>query len=255
MKKTQVSVVIPTYNRPLLLRDALDSLTTQVDVPFEVAVINDAGTDVGDVVSKYKEKLQITYFSLPVNRGLPTARNTGLKYSKGEFVAYLDDDDVYLAGHLKGLSERLEAKPHLGLVYSDALLEKDVRGENGIPGIEQRVLAQDYDVSIMLTDSFICPSAVMHRRECVQTLGGFDEEMRWCYEDWDFLLKIGSRYSIERVEGATVKVRLRSNQSNMSSTVNAYRVAAASVLRERYGCADIVPKTFWEVAETLALGD
>ena len=254
MKKPQVSVVIPTYNRPLLLRDALDSLTTQVDVPFEVAVINDAGTDVGDVVSKYKEKLQITYFSLPVNRGLPTARNTGLKYSKGEFVAYLDDDDVYLAGHLKGLSERLEAKPHLGLVYSDALLEKDVRGENGIPGIEQRVLAQDYDRSIMLRDSFICPSAVMHRRECVQTLGGFDEEMRWCYEDWDFLLKISSRYSIERVEGATVKVRLRSNQSNMSSTVNPYRDAAASVLRERYGCSDIVPKTFWEVAETLQMG-
>jgi len=254
MKKPQVSVVIPTYNRPLLLRDALDSLTTQVDVPFEVAVINDAGTDVGDVVSPYKEKLQITYFSLPVNRGLPTARNTGLKYSKGEFVAYLDDDDVYLAGHLKGLSERLEAKPHLGLVYSDALLEKDVRGKSDISGIEQRVLAQDYDRSIMLRDSFICPSAVMHRRECVQTLGGFDEEMRWCYEDWDFLLKIGSRYSIERVEGATVKVRLRSNQSNMSSTVNPYRVAAASVLRERYGCSDIVPKTFWEVAETLAMG-
>jgi hypothetical protein len=117
------------------------------------------------------------------------------------------------------------------------------------------VLAQDYDLSIMLRDSFICPSAVMHRRECVQALGGFDEEMRWCYEDWDFLLKIGSRYSIERVEGATVKVRLRNNDSNMSSIVNGYRIAAASVLRERYGCADIVPKTFWEVAETLAMGD
>jgi glycosyltransferase involved in cell wall biosynthesis len=254
MKKPQVSVVIPTFNRPLLLSDALESLTTQTDVPFEVAVINDAGTDVGNVVSQFKEKLQITYFSLPVNRGLPTARNAGLKYSSGEFVAYLDDDDLYLPGHLKALSERLEAKPHLGLVYSDALLEKDVRGKNGIPGFEQRVLAQDYDLSIMLKDSFICPSAVMHRRECVQTLGGFDEEMRWCYEDWDFLLKIGSRYGIERVEGATVKVRLRSNQSNMSSTVNPYRVAAASVLRERYGCSDIVPKTFWEVAETLQMG-
>jgi len=100
--------------------------------------------------------------------------------------------NVYLPGHLKALSERLEAKPHLGLVYSDALLEKDRQGKNGIPGIEQRVLAQDYDVSIMLRDSFNLSLTVMHRRECVQTLGGFDEEMRWCYEDWDFLLKLGS---------------------------------------------------------------
>jgi len=254
MKKPQVSVVIPTYNRPLLLRDALESLTTQTDVPFDVTVINDAGTDVGDVVSQFKTEMQINYFSLPVNKGLPTARNTGLKYSSGAFVAYLDDDDIYLPGHLKALSERLEAKPLLGLVYSDALLEKDVRSKNGIRGTEQRVLAHNYDLSIMLRDSFICPSAVMHRRECVQTLGGFDEEMRWCYEDWDFLLKIGSRYGIERVDGATVKVRLRSDDSNMSSTVNSYRDAAASVLRERYGCSDIAPKTFWEVAETLQMG-
>src|SRR6266481_6200086 len=132
MKNPHVSVVIPTFNRPVLLRDALESLTTQKGVPFEVAVINDAGTNVGDVVSQYKEKLQINYFSLPVNKGLPTARNTGLKFSKGEFVAYLDDDDIYLPGHLKALSERLEAKPHLGLVYSDALLEKDVRGKSDI---------------------------------------------------------------------------------------------------------------------------
>jgi glycosyltransferase involved in cell wall biosynthesis len=253
MKKPQVSVVIPTYNRPLLLRDALESLTTQTDVPFEVAVINDAGTDVGDVVSQYKEKLQINYFSLPVNKGLPTARNTGLKYSKGEFVAYLDDDDIYLPGHLKALSERLEAKPHLGLVYSDALLEKDVRGKKGIPGIEQRVLAQDYELSIMLRDSFICPSAVMHRRECIEMVGGFDEGMRWCYEDWDFLLKIGRLYEIERVAGATVRVRLRNDGSNMSSSANVHRTKAATALRERYGCADIEPKTFWEVAETLAI--
>jgi hypothetical protein len=122
----------------------------------------------------------------------------------------------------------------------------------GYGTFDRRVLACEYDRNIMLRDSFIAPSAVMHRRECYERLGGFDEMMRWCYEDWDFLIRVGARYEIERVAGASVAVRLRDDGSNMSSVRSPAREAAARLLQTRHGTDDIQPKTFWEVADTLA---
>jgi hypothetical protein len=82
-------------------------------------------------------------------------------------------------------------------------------------------------------------------------VGGFDETLRWCYEDWDFLLRVGARYVIERVAGASVVVRLRDDASNMSSMMKPERIKAARLLQRRHGVGEIRPKTFWEVAATL----
>lgn len=251
MHSPKVSVVVPTYNRPDLLQDALKGLAVQEGIDFDVVVINDAGVDVTDVVGRFKGFFPVKYVNLKENGRLPHARNVGITNSEGEYIAYLDDDDVFLPGHLANLVQALDTRPEVGLVYSDAILEKQEVVGGEYVTVAERVLAQDYDRSIMLHDSFICPSAVMHRRECVERVGGFDEAMRWCYEDWDFWLKVNNVYQIERVPGASVRIRLRDNGSNMSSTVNEHRRDAATALRDRYAAAEIEPKTFWEVADTL----
>jgi glycosyltransferase involved in cell wall biosynthesis len=247
----EVSVILATYNRPHLLREALASLLAQDGVAFEVIVVNDGGCDVSDVVAESSDLMNLQYVNQPQNGGLPAARNTGFARSRGRFITYLDDDDLYQPGHLRGLASRLDSNPEIGLVYSDVLLVRGRREGDGSCTIERRVLAHDYDRVTMLHDSFISPSAMMHQRVCFDRVGGFDEKLRWCYDDWDFLLRIDAHYVIQRVEGATVTVRLRDDGSNLSTTRRPERQAAAVHLNRQYGAADIQPKTFWEVAETL----
>lgn len=247
-----ISVILPTYNRPQLLKEALASLCEQRAARFEVIVVNDAGCDVSEVMAEFNQRLDLSYLSLPQNSGLPAARNAGISRARGRYIAYLDDDDLYLSNHLARLAARLGRKRDVGLVYADALLLRQRRVAGGYRTIDRRVLAHDYDRAIMLHDSFIAPSAMMHRRECIEQLGGFDETMRWCYDDWDFLLRVDASYPIERVAGVSVAIRLRDDQSNMSSIMTPERMAAAHLLQRRYGAREIQPKTFWEVAETLA---
>ncbi|MBF6333497.1 glycosyltransferase family 2 protein [Nocardia transvalensis] len=104
--KPLVSVVIPTYNRPRELAAALASVAGQRQVPgpVEVLVVNDGGCDVQSVTRAAVERgLAVRMLVLPVNCGLPTARNTGIGSARGEYLALLDDDDVFLPDHLAAM--------------------------------------------------------------------------------------------------------------------------------------------------------
>lgn len=249
----QVTVVVPTYNRPRLLREALASIAAQEDAPpFNVVVVNDAGCDVAGVLAEFSGALDLQYVNLSFNGGLPAARNAGCERARGRYLAHLDDDDLFLPNHLSQLAGRLRERPEVGLVYGDALLLRQRLVNDSSHTTEQRILAFDYDHATMLRDSFIAPSAMMHRRECFAAVGGFDESLRSCYDDWDFLLRVAALYRIERVAGVSTVIRLRADGSNMSSVVNPERAAAARALQERYNVAPIEPKTFWEVAETIS---
>jgi len=247
-----ISVIVPTRDRPLLLREALASISVQRGARFEVIVVNDGGCDVSDVLSEFSGRLDLHQVALSKNGGPPAARNTGCGRARGRYLAYLDDDDLYLPDHLARLKARLDREPEVGLVYADAWLLRQRRVADRYRTVEQRVLAYDYDRATMLHDCFIAPSAIMHWRECFERLGGFDEALRSCYEDWDFLIRVGEQYGIERVAGASVAVRLRDDGSNISSMLSPAREAAARLLQTRYGVSEIRPKTFWEVADTLA---
>jgi glycosyltransferase involved in cell wall biosynthesis len=246
-----VSVIIPTFNRADLLGEALESVCRQELRGFEVIVVNDAGEDVLPLVRSFSERVNLSYIRLERNSGLPAARNAGVATSTCGYIALLDDDDIWMPQHLSRLAALLDRRPDIGLCYSDVLLDRQQLIDGLFTTKDQRVLAYDYDHETMMSDSFICPSSVMVRRECFTKLGGFDESMRWCYEDWDFFLKVATAYRIERSPGISVRIRLRESGDNMSSVVRPERLKAARILSMRYGVGEIEPKTFWEVAETL----
>ena len=104
-----ISVILPTHNRPHLLKEALTSLCEQQGSSFEVIVINDAGCDVTAVVNKFSSRLDLRYVSLSQNRGLPAARNVGVRVARGRYLAYLDDDDRYL---LDRVAQRIALQQH-----------------------------------------------------------------------------------------------------------------------------------------------
>jgi glycosyltransferase involved in cell wall biosynthesis len=118
-KNPLVSVIVPTLNRPAMLQDALASIAAQTYSPIEVIVVNDAGVDVEGVVSRFGLKERIVYLKHAINKGLPTARNTGLKAASGDYIAYLDDDDVYYPDHIHTLVSFLLASDYK-VAYTDA---------------------------------------------------------------------------------------------------------------------------------------
>lgn len=123
-----ISVILCTYNRARLLRRALRSLRRQSFADFEVIIVDDASTDdtlpmVRQALSAFAQPTQI--LALPVNGGQPKARNAGLRAARGEWITFLDSDDVYARAHLQLRAEAIRQNPTVDLWFSPATIHGD----------------------------------------------------------------------------------------------------------------------------------
>lgn len=201
------SVIVTTYNRPGLLRDALSSLAAQTFRDFEVILVNDHGESVEHLLDGCE--LPLIYFNQPSNQGLSAARNAGLRRARGRYIAYLDDDDIYLPDHLECLAEAFESHPDT-LIYTDVVyvqerLENDARIEVG----RSFPTAHDaFDRDKLFIQNYIPVNTWAHPRTAVAEVGNFDTELT-AFEDWDMLLRLVQRYPVHRVQQITAEVRQR----------------------------------------------
>jgi len=114
-----VSVIVPTFNRPRMLKDTLASIEAQSYKRIEIVIVNDGGVDAAPILRGLRFKHQIVYLLHATNKGLAAARNTGLRAATGEYIAYVDDDDIYYPDHIETLvSFLLQSK--YKVAYTDA---------------------------------------------------------------------------------------------------------------------------------------
>ena len=112
-----VSVIIPTYNRPEYICEAIESVLTQTYKNYEIIVINDGSiADIKKVLDSYMSKIKYIYQE---NKGITATRNIGIKNSKGKYLAFLDDDDLFELRKLEIQVPILENNPKIGFAYSD----------------------------------------------------------------------------------------------------------------------------------------
>ena len=105
----KVSVIIPTYQHADFVGEAIDSALAQTYTDYEIILVNDGSTDgTKEIAAEYRNQIKYIYQD---NRGLPAARNTGILASKGEYMAFLDADDVWLPNKLKLEVEFLDMHP------------------------------------------------------------------------------------------------------------------------------------------------
>jgi glycosyltransferase involved in cell wall biosynthesis len=180
-----VSVVIPTYNRPRVLRCALRSTLWQTLEDFEVLVVGDGCTDdSGEVVASFGDP-RLRWHNLPVNsgcQGVPNQR--GLELARGRYVAYLLHDDVWHPRHLEYLVRGLERRD-ADLAYSLACVI-------GPPGSGYRVFHGLR--SLARVDWSLHPSSTMHTRELAVRAGGWRHRREsGLYPDTDFTLRARAR--------------------------------------------------------------
>jgi glycosyltransferase involved in cell wall biosynthesis len=223
-----ISVVIPTYNRAAYIAEAIRSVQAQTFRDVEIIVADDGSTDnTAEIIAGFGNAL--TYVPLS-HRGLPAAtRNAGLRAGKGEFVAFLDSDDLFLANKMALQLAAFEAHPEAGLVYSNGHFFRDHPGQpigyvlDGLPTPSGDVFPE------LLRGNFLAPPAVLVRRVCLDAVGLFDERPDFfAVEDYDLWLRIAAQFPVIYALGDVAAIRR--HQQSISRDVAALRRRVLRVL-------------------------
>ncbi|MHB8578570.1 MAG: glycosyltransferase [Ignavibacteriaceae bacterium] len=231
--KPIVSVIIATYNRPILLRNAIKSVVEQYFPLFEILVINDAGEDVKDIIGSFNDD-RIKYFEHKNNKGLAASRNTGIKNSKGKYIAYLDDDDTYYPNHLEVLLKNLESDSEYKVAYSDAL-RATYKITEGKYYLEKKELiySQDFDYEKILWGNFIPVLCIMHEKSCIESVGLFDETLT-THEDWDLWIRISREFKFKHIKTVTSEFRWVEDGSSMTSSKEVDFLNTTKIIYKKY---------------------
>ncbi len=184
-----VSVVVPTFNYARFLPEALASIVAQDDAGIEVIVVVDGSTD--DPAAVLRDFPQVRLIQQG-NRGLPAARNVGLKAASGTYIAFVDADDRLLPGAIATWLDLFRMRPESGFVHGsycsvDAQWQKIWQ--------PHPVNLDDHGFAILLAQGnrIGCPATVMYRRDRLAEIGGFDETLT-ANDDFDLLLRMLQRF-------------------------------------------------------------
>lgn len=220
----EVSVVIPTYNRRAMLREAVLSVLAQQGARFELIVIDDGSTDgsADDLALLGEERAGALRVECTENRGAAAARNRGVALAQAPLIAFLDSDDIWMPAKLGRQLEFMRAHPECEISQCQ---ERWIRGGRRVnPGQRHRKRGGDIFLDSLRT-CLVSASAVIMRTERFRALGGFDETMRAC-EDYDLWLRTLVTREIGLLDEVLVE-RRAGHPDQLSATVPAldrYRI-------------------------------
>ena len=206
-----VSVIVPVYNRAHLVSETIESILAQTYEPVEIILINDGSTDESlSILKKYESQFPENIRVIDQkNQGQIAARNNGIKIARGEYVAFLDSDDLWLEEKLERQIPLFEEG--VALVYSGT----NIIDENGrtirIEPADQSISGYIYPQ--LLVKNRMTGGTVVVTAEVLKQVGVFSSEFK-AAENWDLWLRICKLYSARVVSEPLIKYRVHSQ--NMS---------------------------------------
>jgi glycosyltransferase involved in cell wall biosynthesis len=208
---SRVSVVIPAYNAMAYLPETMESVLNQNFNDFEVIVVNDGSSDETEEWVSQIIDPRVKLISQE-NKGLAGARNTGIHHAQGEYITFLDADDLWEPSKIEKQVRILEENPEVALVYT-WVSYIDEKGESTGRVFKNQA---EGDVWKKLIEHNIveCGSVAMVRRSCLETVGLFDQNLGSYVEDWDMWLRMASRYPFKVVKEPLVYYRQCSNSAS-----------------------------------------
>lgn len=193
VSRIRVSVVIPTYNRATLLQQAVESILNQKDDDLELIVVDDGSSDdtYGMLAGYQDPRLKVVSAK---RTGVPGhVRNLGLQVARGEYIAFLDSDDVCLPTRIQRQATVLDQNPTVGLVCSNARVIDQEGREVGKLYLDADLRATGVVLDQLLGVNFVVNSSAMVRRTLVEKAGFFSESPRLrAVEDYDLWLRIAA---------------------------------------------------------------
>ena len=205
-----VTVIVPAYGHGPYIVASIESVLSQVPLPLEVIVINDSSPD--DTAQRLQPLIdagRITYRLQP-NAGMAAARNTGAAMAKGDYLYFLDDDDLMIPGALRWMVQELDSHPQAAMVLGDMVIfegEPPALASIGAP-------AEDVDpVPFVIFNQLGCPGQVLMRRAAFEAAGGFDASI-WGADDWDLWLRLLAARPARVARRPVLSYRLHANNAS-----------------------------------------
>lgn len=226
----KVSIIIPTFKRTGYLEKTLRSIEAQTFDDFEVIVIDD-GTPTDDNFLLCQKFEKVTYIKIPNSGGPAKPRNEGIRIAKGDFFAFVDDDDIWLPEKLETQIAILEKNTEFGLVHGCC----EVIDENGTP--QGRIVGRpgtpevkhgDVSMRMMGNWTVMMPTSFV-RKEVVDTVGFFNEKMPAAGEDMEFWVRCSFETKFYYVDKPLVYYRVHTNNI---SAANLNYIKLPSYLKE-----------------------
>lgn len=228
-----ISVIIPAYNAEQTIFSTIESVQQQTFQDLEIIVINDGSSDRTFQLLETIKDPRLKVYSYP-NGGLPTARNRGITHAKGQYISFIDADDLWTKDKLEKQLAALQANPQAGVAYSwfIMMLEAQDPSQETTFISSKKVNFTDNIYSQLLQDNFIGNgSNILVKREAIDFVGKFDPELESC-EDWDYYLRLAAKFSFTLVEEH--QIIYRKAPGSMSSKANIMETEGLKVIEKTY---------------------
>lgn len=230
-----ISVIIPVYNGEKTIRETIESVLNQTFLDFELIILNDGSQDSTlDVVSSIQDS-RLKVFSHP-NAGLAASRNRGTFHAVGEYISFIDADDLWTPDKLETQLKALQDNPEAAVAYSWT----NYIDESGQFLRRGGYLTANGDVyaKLLVVDFLENGSNPLIRRQALIQVGGFDESLS-AAEDWDILLRLAAQYSFVAVPYPQILYRVSANSMS------------AHVVRQETACLKVLERAFNQAPESL----
>ena len=242
-KKPFVSVIIPTYNRAWVLKEAIDSVLAQEFRDFELIVVDDGSTDnTPQILESYAQDL--TVIRQP-NRGVSAARNRGIAAAGGELIAFLDSDDLWLPRKLSSQVNFFNSNPAAVINQTEEIwVRNNVRVNPKTRHHKFSGMIFEHSLALCL----VSPSAVMIKKNLFSEVGVFDENLTAC-EDYDLWLRISCRYPVHLIETPLIMKRGgHADQLSKAPGLDKFRIQALKKIIES---GQLEPDSYRAAVQTL----
>ena len=227
-----ISVIIPAYNTKHTILKTVASVQKQTFSDIEIIVINDGSTDETlEILQKIADQ-RLKVFSYE-NGGLPVARNRGIYHATGEFISFVDADDLWLEDKLERQLALLQQHPEAGVAYSWTSYFIDGQEEAIFPYAPVFFAGNVYEK--LLVSNFIANgSNILVRSQAIKSVGEFEPTLKSC-EDWDFYIRLAAKWHFVVVHKHQILYRQSSNA--MTSNVEVMEKEALKVVERAYQVA------------------
>jgi glycosyltransferase involved in cell wall biosynthesis len=209
MQSPLVSAIIPVYNGSCYITKSIKSVLSQTYQNIEIIVVDDGSRD--STYEKIKPYLGRLKYIYQKNQGASAARNKGIMNSAGEYVAFLDHDDIWLPEKIEIQINQMLEHPEIGMVHSNCgFIDAD---DNHLDGINWPIGAQGKCFKELFIQNKIMILTVVIRRACLDRVGFFDEGIKYC-EDRELWLRLSHKFPIGYIDKCLAYYRI--HDSNMS---------------------------------------
>lgn len=222
----KISVVIPTYNRANLLRDAILSVLNQSYPNFELIIVNDYSSDnTKKIIKEFKDQ-RIVYLKHNKNRGVAAACNTGIKNAKGEYILILNDDDLMVSCALEKFFEKFKQNnfKNLGGIYGWSWWINDKGKTLRVTNFKK----SGYIFNEILKKQVF--TNLLIKKEVFDQIGLYDENLL-SNEDFDFYLKMAKEYQFDFVPQILIVIRSHS-QTHLSTFTKRHMRDHAKIIKK-----------------------